>query len=170
MEYSFAGTRFLALAAALVLPWAAAVAQERGNLFKDPFVQATAGYPGCPEPRGPYISQEDVRAQAHGRTQMGGSCHRVGRCRLPNAFLYDAEIIPRVQQYLREDGRFDDTSVWILGQARMVTLYGCVRSREQAQAMEKAVALVDDVLGVASELMVGTDSRAPYRVKGDSSP
>lgn len=71
---------------------------------------------------------------------FSGACCRVGRCRLPNSFLFGAEIIPRVQLYLREDSRFADTSVWVLGERRLVTLMGCVQSAEQAQALAKAVA------------------------------
>ena len=109
------------------------------------------------------MTQDEVRAQAHVRSQHGGSCYRSGRCRLPNSYLYDKEIIPRVVLYLRQDGRFDNTSVWLLGERRLVTLMGCVASREQAEAMEKAVLLVDDVVGVANQLMVGTAGKPLYR-------
>ena len=88
--------------------------------------------------------------------QHGGSCYRSGRCRLPNSYLYDADIIPRVALYLQMDGRFDDTSVWALGQRRLVTLMGCVHSKEQAAEMERAVLLVDDVMGVINLLSVGS--------------
>ncbi|CAA9423304.1 MAG: hypothetical protein AVDCRST_MAG51-2176 [uncultured Ramlibacter sp.] len=138
-----------------------AQAQERKNHFNDPFLQATNGLPGCPVPRGPGFTEQEVRDEAHVRSQHGGSCYRAGRCRLPNSYLYDQEIIPRVQTYIRQDGRFDDTSVWVLGERRLVTLMGCVRSAEQAQALEKAVLLVDDVMGVINLLSVGT--RAPPR-------
>jgi hypothetical protein len=165
------GMRDAAICAGLLLASTANTsAQEFGNLFGDPFAQVTAAMPSCPVPRGPYITQESMRRAAHGRTQQGGSCHRVGRCRLPNAYLYDREIIPRVALYIREDGRFADTSVWVLGQARMVTLMGCVQSRQQAESLERAVALVDDVLGVANVLMVGTQGPPPYKVVGDTTP
>jgi len=146
----------MAVAAA---PPSAAQAQQaaaRTNAFNDPFVQVTSALPQCPVPQGPLYTEAEVREFAHVRSQHGGSCHRVGRCRLPNSYLYDAEIIPRVQRYIRQDGRFDDTSVWALGERRLVTLMGCVQSSEQAEAMEKAVALVDDVMGVINLLQVGT--------------
>ena len=145
----------------LVVLAGSAQAQERKNHFNDPFLQATNGLPGCPVPRGPGFTEQEVRDEAHVRSQHGGSCYRAGRCRLPNSYLYDQEIIPRVQTYIRQDGRFDDTSVWVLGERRLVTLMGCVRSAEQAQALEKAVLLVDDVMGVINLLSVGT--RAPPR-------
>ena len=151
----------------------AAAAAARTNAFNDPFVQATAALPACPVPEGPLYTEAEVRELAHVRSQHGGSCHRVGRCRLPNSYLYDAEIIPRVQLYLREDGRFGDTSVWLLGERRLVTLMGCVQSREQAQAMEKAVELVDDVMGVINLLQVGTErsaARYPLAAPASSPP
>ena len=130
--------------------------QARTNAFNDPFVQVTSAVPHCPVPEGPLYTEAEVRELAHVRSQHGGSCHRVGRCRLPNSYLYDAEIIPRVQRYIREDGRFGDTSVWVLGERRLVTLMGCVQSQAQAEALEKAVLLVDDVMGVINLLQVGT--------------
>lgn len=149
-----------ALAPLLALAQVAGTPAPRTNAFNDPFVQVTHAIAQCPEPEGPLYTQAEVRELAHVRSQHGGSCHRVGRCRLPNSYLYDAEIIPRVQRYLREDGRFDDTSVWVLGERRLVTLMGCVQSLEQAEAMEKAVGLVDDVMGVINLLQVGTDPAA----------
>lgn len=152
----------LVLIACATLLVGAAAAQERRNAFGDPFLQVTSALPGCPAPRPPGFTEEEVRKEAHVRSQHGTSCYRVGRCRLPNSYLYDKEIIPRVQQYLRMDGRFDDTSVWVLGERRIVTLMGCVRTREQAEQMEKAVLLVDDVMGVVNFLMVGTQEKPKY--------
>ena len=112
----------------------------------------------------PGFTEEEVRKEAHVRAQHGTSCYRVGRCRLPNSYLYDKEIIPRVAQYIRMDGRFDDTAVWVQGERRLVTLMGCVRTKEQAEQMEKAVLLVDDVMGVVNYLSVGTGARPKYPV------
>ncbi|MBE7938996.1 MULTISPECIES: BON domain-containing protein [Ramlibacter] len=140
-------------------------AQAHGNLFGDPFLQATAGLPGCPPPLGPDITPEDVRREAHVRAQHGTSCFRSGRCRLPNSYLYDAEIVPRVVQFIREDGRFAGTSVWVLGERRIVTLSGCVASPAQAQALVEAVRQVDDVMNVVDLLGVGTQQPPRYPVR-----
>ena len=121
----------------------------------DPFVQATRGFKDCSAPQLRLLDTSEIRSQEHVRVQHGGSCYRSGRCRLPNSYLYDADIIPRVALYLQVDGRFDDTSVWALGQRRLVTLMGCVHSKEQAAEMERAVLLVDDVMGVINLLSVG---------------
>lgn len=147
---------------ALGFTFAAATAQERRNAFDDPFLQVTSAIPGCPAPRPPGFTEEEIRQAAHVRSQHGTSCYRSGRCRLPNSYLYDKEIIPRVAQYLRLDGRFEATSVWVLGERRLVTLMGCVRTREQAEQMEKAVLLVDDVMGVINLLQVGTGAKPKY--------
>lgn len=149
---------FAALLALAAAPGCAQVSHgtaARTNAFNDPFVQVTSALPPCPEPEGPLYTEAEVRALAHVRSQHGGSCHRVGRCRLPNSYLYDAEIIPRVRRYIQQDGRFDDTSVWVLGERRLVTLKGCVQSQEQSEALERAVWLVDDVMGVINLLQVG---------------
>lgn len=153
--------RFAFFAAAVLLA-TAAPAQERRNAFGDPFLPVTSALPNCPAPRPPGFTEEEIRNEAHVRAQHGTSCYRVGRCRLPNSYLYDQEIIPRVQQYIRMDGRFDDTSVWVLGERRIVTLMGCVKTKEQAEQMEKAVLLVDDVMGVVNFLMVGTQGKPKY--------
>jgi hypothetical protein len=102
----------------------AAQAQERKNWFNDPFMQVTSAIPNCPAPREPGITREEMAELAHIRAQHGTSCHLSGRCRLANSYLYDKEIIPRVVQYIRLDGRFDNTSVWVLGERRLVTLMG----------------------------------------------
>lgn len=133
-------------------------AQEaRTNAFNDPFLQVTSAIAQCPVPEGPLYTDQEVRDVAHVRAQHGGSCYRVGRCRLANSYLYDAEIIPRVSQYIKLDGRFDDTSVWVQGERRLVFLKGCVKTREQSEALEKAVWLVDDVMGVVNYLRVGDE-------------
>lgn len=138
-------------------------AQERKNYFGDPFVEVTSALAGCPVPEGPLITVDEMRAQAHGRVDRGTTCFRSGRCRLPNSYLYDDEIIPRVKRYIGQDERYADTSVWIMGQRRWVYLMGCVASEQQSDALERAVRGVDDVEAVINELMVGSGSKPRYR-------
>jgi BON domain len=138
-------------------------AQERQNYYGDPFVQVTGALPGCPVPEGPLITLDEMRTQGHGRVDRGTTCFRSGRCRLPNSYLYDQEIIPRVRQYIGQDERFGDTSVWIMGQRRWVTLMGCVATEQQSDALERAVRGVDDVEAVINELMVGSGGKPRYR-------
>jgi osmotically-inducible protein OsmY len=145
--------------AALPALWpAAAIADEaRRNVFGDPFEQLTSAIPPsvCPAPTGPLMTDAEAKAQAHGRIERGTSCFQSGRCRLPNAYLYDQEIMPRVRKAVAADGRFDaTTSVWALGQRRWIWLQGCVRSAEDAAALEALVKQLDDVEAVFNELQV----------------
>ena len=138
---------------------------ERRNWFDDPFVQATAAMPACPAPDPPLLTQEQMRREAHYRAERGTSCYNAGRCRLPNAYLYDKEIAPRVVKAISVDGRFADTSVWIEGQRRWVWLKGCVARPEQKAALEQLVRAIDDVEAVIDQLQVGTAmSPPPYRI------
>jgi hypothetical protein len=154
------GRSILAL---LLLNAGAAMAQPRSNVFNDPFVQATSGLPSCPAPEPPGVTEQEARELAHDRAQRGVSCWLAGRCRLANAYLYDAEIAPRVQQALRVDGRFAATSIWATGQRRWVWLQGCVSSAAQAAEAEQLVRRIDDVEGVVNQLMVGTGGKPDYR-------
>ena len=97
-----------------------------------------------------------MQQEAHWRAERGTSCYRSGRCRLPNAYLYDKEIAPRVVKAIAAAGTFDDTSVWVEGQRRWVWLKGCVSTPEQAAELERIVRLIDDVEAVIPQLIVGT--------------
>ncbi len=152
------------LAAILLVGDASAADATKTNYYGDPFVQVTSAMPSCPVPEGPALTEAGARAEAHWRVERGTSCYQSGRCRLPNAYLYDREIVPRVARSVRGDRRFDDTSVWIIGQRRWVFLQGCVRSAAQATDLENAVRRVDEVEAVVNQLIVGTTGRPPYPV------
>ena len=137
---------------------------ERSNAFDDPFVQVTRALPTCPVPEGPLYTAAQAKAQSHIRAEKGTTCHDWGRCRLPNAYLYDKEIIPRVATFIQRDDRFQGTSVWILGQRRWVYLKGCVASQAQADELEREVRLIDDIEAVINELMVGTSGTPRYDI------
>lgn len=158
------GALFLSLAGR---PAAADEALLR-NPFKDPMLQISHGIAGCPEPQEPIYTQEQYSQAAHERAQRGVSCWLAGRCRLSNSYLYDSEIIPRVKRAIEARGAYEDTSVWAIGQRRVVSLRGCVRSAAQAREIEAIVRGLDDVEGVLNELMVGTDGSPPYAVRKDS--
>jgi hypothetical protein len=143
------GLAFVALAAC-----GPARAEERANLFGDPFVQVTSAIADCPVQKGPLITREEMRIEAHERAERGTRCYQEGFCRLPNAYLYDREIIPRVQKAIVVDGRYADSSLWIEGQRRWVWLKGCVRRAADKAALEKLVRRVDDVEAVVDELVV----------------
>ena len=159
------GRRVRALCAScLVLCAIGALAQEpRRNPFDDPFAVVTSGLATCPRAEAPLYTEEQIRNEAHDRSQRGTSCWLAGRCRLHNAYLYDKEIIPRVVKAVQADGRHADTTGWALGQRRWVWLKGCVSKPEQREALERLVRLIDDVEGVVNELMVGTGGTPPYK-------
>jgi hypothetical protein len=140
--------------ASTVATGAPAEDEERANFFNDPFLQVSNAIKSCPRPEEPAITRAQVRAESHGRAERGTSCYRAGRCRLPNAYLYDSEIIPRVRKAIQADGRFSETSIWIEGQRRWVWLKGCVGNQEQALSIEQLVRNIDDVEAVINQLSV----------------
>ena len=143
-----------AVLGALLVCTGAMPQEEQGNFFNDPFIQVTHAIVDCPMQRGPMITRAEMRAQSHSRIDRGTTCYRSGRCRLPNAFLYDKEIIPRVSKLILSDGRFLDSSIMVEGQRRWVWLKGCVRKQADADALQQLVRSVDDVEAVISELVV----------------
>ena len=146
--------------AALACAVGVAYAQERANYFNDPFVKVTSGLADCTVPEAPSLTPDEVRVQSHLRSERGTRCYLSGRCRLPNSYLYDQEIISRVKKAIDVDGRFAGTSVWAEGQRRWVTLKGCVRSKSQSEALVKLVRSIDDVEKVVNELVVTSDHSA----------
>lgn len=153
------------LAALLGLNAPPATAQPRTNYFDDPFVEATNALPGCPVPRGPLYTTAEALAESHGRAERGTTCYLYGRCRLPNAYLYDKEIIPRVKQFIVMDRRFAASSIWLVGQRRWVYLQGCVASRAIADELVRQVRTIDDVESVVDQLMVGVDGIPSYATR-----
>ncbi len=127
---------------------------SKTNVFNDPFAQLTNQIAACPVPQGPGYTAEETREQAHYRAERGTSCYRSGRCRLPNAYLYDQEIIVRVQRAIRTDGHFENTSLWASSQRRWVTLQGCVHTEAESSALERLVHHLDDVESVINEIAV----------------
>ena len=138
--------------------------EPRTNAFDDPFVQATHAIAACPVAEGPLVTAAQARAQSHLRVEKGTTCYYWGRCRLPNGYLYDKEIVPRVVRFITLDDRFANSTIWVLGQRRWVYLKGCVATAEQASELEREVRLIDDVEAVINELMVGTAGKSPYAV------
>lgn len=154
----------ISFSAAVLVATQVATAQDRQNWFDDPFVQLTAAMAKCPVPEAPLLTLQERRAEEHLRVEKGTSCFLSGRCRLPNAYLYDKDIIARVGKMAARNGRFADSSVWVEGQRRWVFLKGCVRTPEQAVELEQAVRQLDDVESVINLLMVGADEPPRYRL------
>ena len=134
----------------------------RTNFFNDPFQKVTGAIAQCPVPEGPLLTAAQAVSQSHMRAEKGTTCHYYGRCRLPNAYLYDQDIVPRVARFITLDPRFADSSIWLLGQRRWVYLKGCVRDEKQSRELEAEVRLIDDVEAVVNELMIGAGGKPPY--------
>jgi hypothetical protein len=139
-------------------------ADERRNFFNDPFAQVTHALPACPMPAGPLFSDAEAKAEEHARSQRGVSCYMAGRCRLANAYLYDREIMPRVERAIHAAGRFEGTSIWAYVQRRWVWLQGCVNSETESEEVERLIRNIDDVEAVINELSVGVARQPRYEV------
>ena len=124
------------------------------SAFNDPLLQVTDGIQACPRQEATRIPASQVQSEAHWRAERGTSCYVSGRCRLPNSYLYDQEIVPRVKKAILADGRFTKTSIWVEGQRRWVWLRGCVSAIEQIAALEQLVRNIDDVEAVIPQLAV----------------
>jgi BON domain len=152
---NLSAVRHICVAAlAVLLSTGALPAGERANYFDDPFLQVTSAIADCPKQESSLITQAEMHAEAHERAERGTRCFESGRCRLPNSYLYDKEIIPRVKKAILADGRFSETSVWAEGKRRWVWLKGCVRKRADSVALEQLVKSVDDVELVINQLVV----------------
>lgn len=131
--------------------------EERANFFGDPFVQITKGIVECPVPQGPEITRDEMLRETHYRSERGLRCYQAGKCRLSSSYMYDKDIIARVEKAIHVDGRFADTSIWAEGQRRWVWLKGCVRRPEDAKAAVQLVREIDDVERVFDGLQVWKD-------------
>ena len=154
MFYSPGMKRFYAGCGLLMVLAAAAGDQQPAGVQLDPFLLVVDAMPRCPRRQPTLLTPQEVNAQAHWRAERGTSCYQAGRCRLPNAYLYDQEIIPRAKKALLADGRFGDASIWVEGRRRWVWLMGCVHTAQQATAAEQTVRGLDDVESVINQLEV----------------
>ena len=143
----------IVLAALGCASWAAP--PERRNWFGDPFFQITSGLAGCPTPRGPLLTQEEQRREAHDRIERGTSCWLEGRCADSNVYRGDQALGARVKSTLAGVAGVADTSVWVTVQRHWVFLQGCVAAPQQARALEQAAKSVEGVEMVLPALDVG---------------
>jgi hypothetical protein len=136
-------------------------AQERRNWYNDPFAQATRGYPRCPQPSGPLLTQQEMREQAHVRVERGTSCALEGKCEPGGAYKRDAQINERVRQAIATSSRLRNTSLWVTTQAAYVTLEGCVRSGRQQRRLRTLVEGQEGVRYVIDGTTIGFPSNRP---------
>ncbi|TDR76456.1 BON domain-containing protein [Paludibacterium purpuratum] len=148
------GSRWLCLA--LLTSSVALASAPLKNWFNDPFFQVRHRMAGCPQPLGPYGTEDEMKQQAHSRVERGTSCWRAGKCKKPNAYLYDADIANDLRRRFAASRRFADASLWITVQRRFVYVEGCVRSKRTMSGIEDFVKRTPDVELVIANTIVGT--------------
>jgi hypothetical protein len=144
--------------ASCALAAGAANAQPARTYQLDPFAQATAEYPRCPEAKPPVLTEEEMRTTAHDRAparRARQSCCLAGTCECGGAYKRDPEINDRVIAAIAGQKRFRDTSVWVTTTRKFVTLQGCVHSAAQKKALERLVKNQPDVAIVWNETTIG---------------
>jgi hypothetical protein len=102
----------------------------RSNWGHDPFFQISKAIPRCPEPLGPLETEGEWLSESHYRIERGNSCWVEGRCRLSNAYRYDAEIAESVHRRLDTINPAthwrEKSTLWLLLQRRFIYVEGCV--------------------------------------------
>jgi osmotically-inducible protein OsmY len=121
------------LSAAIALASVCAVAQPAVQL--DPFTQATNGMASCPTVVPRLYSPDEMRTEAHVRSERGTRCALEGTCEPGGAYIRDGEINEQARAEIAADKRFADTSVWVTTSRKWVTLKGCVRTKAQQRAI-----------------------------------
>ena len=153
------------LVAALLFAGAAA-ARDPANWFGDPYFQVSQAIAGCPEPRGPAITEAEALAESHHRAERGTRCHLEGRCRHPSSYDYDPEIAASIRDAIAKGRmKLPRSSLWVLVQGRRVYVYGCVPAGYPRGSLEKSLRAIPDVEAAIEQLRVGDRGTMSYRVK-----
>jgi hypothetical protein len=142
--------------------------EQRINRGHDPFFQISKAIDGCPAPLGPLETEQEWLADSHYRIERGNSCWIEGRCRLPNAYLYDKEIAEAVQRRLANINAAthwrEHSTLWLTLQRRFVYVEGCVSSGFDKQAFLSELAKTADVERVIDNTTTNPRAaRLPYR-------
>ena len=121
----------------------------------DPFTQATNGMPSCPTIVPRLYSPDEMRTEAHARSERGTRCALEGTCEPGGAYKRDGEINEQVRAEIAADKRYADTSVWVTTSRKWVTLKGCVRTKAHQREIIALVRHQAYVERVFDELTVG---------------
>ena len=147
----------LAGAWSILLLLAAPFAEAQPPVQLDPFAQVTAGMPGCPVVQPRLYTSEEMRTEAHARSERGTRCALEGTCEAGGAYKRDGEINEQVRAEIAADKRFADTSVWVTTSRKWVTVKGCVRTRSQQKALVQLARHQANVERVFDDLNVQRD-------------
>jgi osmotically-inducible protein OsmY len=132
------------------------------NWFADPFFAVSSSITGCPVPRGPLATKEDMEREAHARVERGTRCYQEGKCRKVNSYQYDAEIAEHLRAALANSPVLKGTSVWVTVQRRWIFLQGCVDSMSKKRALEQIARGVPDVEKVFVDVTTDASKPPPY--------
>ena len=124
----------IALAIVFALSGTGALAQDDAplkNWFNDPFFPLVQDMRECPVPRGPFMTEAEMKAESHSRIERGTTCWMTGQCKEPNAYLYDAGIADAIRKRFADDPALRGMSLWITVKRRFVWLLGRCRTRRR---------------------------------------
>jgi hypothetical protein len=142
--------------------------EQRANWGNDPFLKVSNAIPGCPEPLGPRQTRQEWLHEGHYRVERGNSCWLEGRCRLSNAYRYDAEIADAVQRRLvniEPATRWRERStLWLMLRRRFIYVQGCVAPDFDKKQFLFELAKTADADNVIDETTLDPKAAAlPYR-------
>lgn len=144
----------------------------RTNHGHDPFFQISHSIADCPTPLGPLETEKEWLDDSHYRIERGNSCWIEGRCRLSNAYLYDAEIAEAVQRRLASINAAvhwrEQSTLWLTLQRRFIYVEGCVSPGFDKHALLTELARTADVERVIDNTVSDPyASRLPYKILSD---
>ena len=139
----------------------------RKNWFNDPFFQVRTGVPRCQVPRGPLLTEAEMKSESHSRVERGTSCWMAGKCAQHNAYLYDAALAKTVQARFERSEAFKDASLWITIKRRFVWIEGCVAARADKERLEAFIQSTPDVERVIVDVTTDVTAKPPYPTERD---
>jgi hypothetical protein len=146
--------------------------QPRINRGHDPFLQISKAINECPTPLGPFETEKEWLDDSHYRIERGNSCWIEGRCRLPNAYLYDAEIAEAVQRRLANLNYAthwrEQSTLWLTLQRRFIYVEGCIAPGFDKRTFLAELAKTADVERVIDNTIIDPHAaQLPYRTQAN---
>jgi hypothetical protein len=139
-------------------------ATERRNWFDDPFFQISSAIPNCPVPAGPFITEAERKVQTHHRAEKGTTCWLAKQCDRPSYYAYDKDIAADLQAALRQHGPFENTTLWVTVQGRVVFIEGCVKDEGVYMELEALARTVPNVQQAIAAVFADPSARPPYKL------
>ena len=136
------------------------------NAFRDPFFPVRGAIPACPEPLGPFMTEEQKLRQTHHRLERGTRCWLAKKCEKPSAYMYDADIARDVRARFEASRNLRDASLWVTVQGRLVRVEGCARSAHANSQIKALLRGVPDVDGLILNVTTNPRSVPPYAILG----